>query len=93
MLSFLNRILLACIKYLGKCLCPTCLVKKNEVPNLGTKPDMKIRKEQKRKDDESCRHAIEQVRKWMFERGMDVESKHVDKVLGPRSLVPTRVRP
>jgi hypothetical protein len=53
---------------------------------------MKAREDKKRVDDDPRCRDIEMVRKWMYERGMDVESTHIDKVLGPRSLVPTRVR-
>lgn len=89
----MNRILLACIKYLGKCPCPICLVEKHQVPNLGTKIDMKIHMEQKRNDTDHRRDTIDLVRKWIFELGMNVGSIHIDRVLGPHSLVPTRVCP
>jgi hypothetical protein len=89
--NFTYRTLLACVKYLGKCPCPLCLVEKNQIANLGTKLDMKMREDKKRIDDEPRRRDIELVRKWMYERGMDVGSTHIEKILGSRSLVPTRV--
>jgi hypothetical protein len=52
---------------------------------------MKMREDKKRIDDEPRRRDIELVRKWMYERGMDVGSTHIEKILGSRSLVPTRV--
>ena len=52
---------------------------------------MKAREDKKRVDDDRRCRDIETVRKWMYEQGMDVESIHIDRVLGPRSLVPTRV--
>ena len=85
------RTLLSCVKYLGKCPCPLCLVEGHQIPNLGTKPDMKAREDKKRVDDDRRRRDIETVRKWMYEKGMDVKSIHIDRVLGPCSLVPTRV--
>ena len=84
--------LLSCVKYLGKCPCPLCLVEKNQIAGLGTKLDMKMREDKKRVDDESRRHDIEQARKWIYKQGMDIGSVHIDRVLGPHSLVPTRVR-
>ena len=83
--------LLACVKYLGKCPCPLCLVEKNQIANLGTKLDMKMREDKKRLDDKPRRSDIELARKWIYERGMDVGSIRIDRILGSRSLVPTRV--
>lgn len=88
----MHRTLLSCVKYLGKCPCPVCLVEGHQIPNLGTKLDMKAREDKKRVDDDRRHRDIEQARTWMYERGMDVESIHIDRLLGPRSLVPTRVR-
>ena len=50
-----------------------------------------MRKDKKRADDEPRRCDIELARKWIYERGMDVGSVRIDRVLGSRSLVPTRV--
>jgi hypothetical protein len=83
--------LLACVKYLGKCPCSLCLVEKNQIAKLGTKLDVKMREDKKRVDDKPHWRDIELARKWIYERGMDVGSVHIDRVLGSRSLVPTRV--
>ncbi|KAF9224453.1 hypothetical protein BS17DRAFT_655483, partial [Gyrodon lividus] len=34
-----EKILLACIKFLGECPCPHCLVKKADIPKMGMKSD------------------------------------------------------
>jgi len=34
---------------------------------------------------------IEMVRDWIFTKGRNIASSVIDKVLGPTSLVPTRV--
>jgi hypothetical protein len=90
-LSPLDRILLACIKYLGKHPCPRCLVCKIDIPALGSKHDQQQRVTGKRKDDNVRRKEIERVRKWIYRDGMAITSVYVDRILGPKSLFPTRV--
>ncbi|KIO07970.1 hypothetical protein M404DRAFT_134911, partial [Pisolithus tinctorius Marx 270] len=34
-----EKVLLACLKFLGGCPCPRCLIKKDEISMLGTKAD------------------------------------------------------
>lgn len=86
------RILIACIKYLANCPCPQCLVKKAEIPALGTKYDMR-RWQQKsiRIDDHPRRHTVELARKWIYEDGTPIGSTYMGRLLGPKSLTPTRV--
>lgn len=67
-------VLLACMKFLGKCLCPCCLVEKENVFRLGSKKDSQIR---------NRKQAI-------FDFGRGVISAAVEKILGALSLVPTR---
>jgi len=86
-----TRILLANIKFLGQCPCPRCLVKKVDVPKMGTKSDMTRREATARVDDDARRWNIKRARKLIFEKGVRIEGKHIRDLLGPQSLVPTRV--
>ncbi|KIK80669.1 hypothetical protein PAXRUDRAFT_158056, partial [Paxillus rubicundulus Ve08.2h10] len=47
-----EKILLACIKFLGKCPCPRCLVKKADIPDMGTESDMKTWEQQAQVDSD-----------------------------------------
>lgn len=87
----LCRILLACIKFLGECPCPRCLIKKADVPKMGTKLDLKRRKTNRRIDDASRRDRIERSRALIFQKGVGINSQHIKNFLQEDSLVPTRV--
>lgn len=84
------RVLIATIKNLGRCPCPSCLVKKADIPKVGTVPDMKTRTEKVRVDDEHRRYDIETARRQIFENGTRINSDAIDNILGG-SGVPTRV--
>jgi hypothetical protein len=83
--------LMACLKYLACCPCPRCLILKSRIPLIGTKTDTKRRIQLARVDSEDRRHKIELVRRMMFEGGVNITSKRIEDLLGPASLVPTRV--
>ncbi|THH19110.1 hypothetical protein EW146_g1980 [Bondarzewia mesenterica] len=84
-----EKIILASIKSLGKCPCPRCFVKKDQIGALGMKLDQK-RRENGRVDDSARQGKIKMARQWIFEKGYAVASKAVERLLGPMSLVPTR---
>ncbi|KAL1690493.1 hypothetical protein GGG16DRAFT_18769, partial [Schizophyllum commune] len=63
------RILLVCIKSLGTCLCPRCLVEKSQVHKLGTVHDMKKREQTRRKDSKRQQEQVETARKAIFSGG------------------------
>ena len=85
-----DRVLLATIRSLGKCPCPRCFVEKAQIPRLGQEVDKRLR-ERERVDDHPRRKNVELTRTWIFERGYRLNSVHVDRVLGPKSYIPTRV--
>ena len=85
------RILLACMKFLGHCPCPRCLIEKSNIDRLGTKQDRKQRRNNVRVDNHERQNWIETARKMIFTWGRSVISKAVEMLLGPQSLVPTRV--
>lgn len=88
-----HRVLLATIKYLGGCPCPRCKITKAEIPDMGTKKDMRKRQNvhNVRVDSSWFQQKIEMVRSWIFEKGYSITSKAVDTIMKPESLVPTRV--
>ncbi|KAF8230243.1 hypothetical protein L208DRAFT_1282850, partial [Tricholoma matsutake] len=86
-----EKVLLACIKYLGNMPCPQCLICKADVPMVGSKYDQRKREMHQQKDDTTWRKDGELAQKWFYKNGMAVTSVHTDGLLGPKSLVPTRV--
>lgn len=44
-----------------------------------------------RVDSEARRYDIELARKMLFEKGINISSIKIDRILGPTSAVPTRV--
>jgi hypothetical protein len=90
-IRFFTRILLANIKFLGQCPCPRCLVKKVDVPKMGTKPDMHNREVTVRVDDNARQWSIKRARQLIFQMGARINGKRIRNILDPQSLVPTRV--
>ena len=88
----MQRALLACIRNLGTCPCPRCLIKKEHISGLGTKAD-KQRRSKNRKADKRYQASIEAAREIIYKRGYTVNSKAVDRVIGSQSLTPSRVSP
>ena len=78
----LPRVLLACIKFLGACPCPTCLVSKEDIRNLGTKRDICNHERKVHTDNQVNKLMIERVRKWMYEQGQGINPD-------PSACVPT----
>ncbi|THG95202.1 hypothetical protein EW026_g6403 [Hermanssonia centrifuga] len=85
-----ERILLACIRFLGRCPCPNCLVLKSRVPDMGTKYDRKRQSENGRKDTTFVQMLIAKARKLIFQFGKSITSKAVECKIQPTSLLPTR---
>ena len=89
---FIDRILLACIKYLGNFPCPRCSLPKHQISELGTKNDKKRREKLARVDNERRRDTVELAREWIFQKGVNVKSKPIQRLLDPKGWTPTRVR-
>ncbi|KIJ07066.1 hypothetical protein PAXINDRAFT_90974, partial [Paxillus involutus ATCC 200175] len=85
-----EKVLLACLKFLGRCPCPRCLVEKDRIDRLGSKSDRHQRNHGIRVDNQQRRNWIEIARQKIFNFGRSVISKAVENLLGARSLVPTR---
>lgn len=90
-LIYLSRVLLACIKFLGKHPCPRCLVEKDQISLLGTRVDVKCREQYERRDDRFRQQLVERVRQKIFVKGTPVNSKSISDIIGVRSLTLTRV--
>lgn len=87
----LYRVLLMCLRTMGRCPCPRCLIKKDQIGELGTKRDMKQRQEQSRQDCADRRETIAMAHRRIYERGYSISSVHIERLLGLESLVPTQV--
>ncbi|EMD39369.1 hypothetical protein CERSUDRAFT_134414, partial [Gelatoporia subvermispora B] len=83
-----EKILIACIRFLARCPCPICLVTKDKIENMGTKSDMRQREKWQRLDTGALREKLRMTRRWIFERGFSLLSKHVGNVLDNESLMP-----
>ena len=89
--NLFDRVLLACIKYLGKHPCPRCLVEKSHIRELGSKVDLRRRGNLVRIDDGPRQFDVETARKLIYTQGVRINSKRIGAILDPKSLVPTRV--
>jgi hypothetical protein len=82
---------MACLRYLALCPCPRCLLLKSKIPLIGLKTDTKSRLSLVRKDDKARQKKVEDARRLMFEKGVNITSEKIEKLLRPHSLTPTRV--
>ena len=86
-----HRTILACIKYLGNYPCPRCLISKADISKCGTKRDCKIHDLKEQVDDEIQQGRIWLDRDWVYKGGSGIVSAAVERILGPKSLIPTHV--
>ncbi|KAI0063164.1 hypothetical protein BV25DRAFT_453896, partial [Artomyces pyxidatus] len=84
-----EKMLMSGLKFYGKCPCPRCLVAKDKINKMGTKPDMYTRTNKIRVDNHRRQDTVERARKLMFDYGLSVGSDRVNEVLAG-SMVPTR---
>ncbi|PSR74642.1 hypothetical protein PHLCEN_2v9671, partial [Hermanssonia centrifuga] len=84
-----ERILLACLRFLGRCPCATCYILKTQVPDMGMKYDQK-RRDNIRRDTTFIQSLLAKARKLIFEWGKPITSKSVESKLQPLSLQPVR---
>ncbi|KAF9014698.1 hypothetical protein BDZ89DRAFT_900965, partial [Hymenopellis radicata] len=64
----------ACIRSLGECPCPRCMVKKKNIPLFGLVRDMENRPKLPRTDSQARRDLVEKARKYIFDKGKSVKS-------------------
>jgi hypothetical protein len=82
---------MSCIKFLAKCMCPRCESLKSKITQVGSKTDIRNRLKLRRVDNDARQFDVELVRKMLFEKGINITSVKLDRILGPTSTVPTRV--
>ncbi|KAJ7076247.1 hypothetical protein B0H15DRAFT_790815 [Mycena belliarum] len=84
-----EKVLLATLRDMGKCPCPRCKIAKEDIPDLGTDADAKVRVDAIRRDDSLRREKVAAARKLIYEDGYVVNSARVEDLLKSESLVPT----
>ncbi|KAF6741116.1 hypothetical protein DFP72DRAFT_834947 [Ephemerocybe angulata] len=89
-MDYPEKILLACIKFLGRCPCPVCLIRRSHIPLLGTVQDDRVHREERREDTHAVRFDINSIREQLYLKGLSLESTTVQTVLGTKSLTPIR---
>lgn len=77
---------------MGQCPCPDCLIEKNQIALMGTKLDMKRRRDKARQDSDARQQHVNRTRKWIYELGDRVNAKKIEDLFHPTSAVPNRVR-
>ncbi|KAI0823815.1 hypothetical protein BC628DRAFT_1420563 [Trametes gibbosa] len=85
-----EKCLIACIKYLGRCPCPDCLVEKDKIHLMGTKRDMAIRQNKRCEDTPWLQRTLVRIRGWIFNRGLATEGKAIEAVLNATSTSPNQ---
>lgn len=88
----LARVLLASIKFLAQCPCPRCYTPKDKIGELGSQADRRQRDRDVWEDNNSIQDKINRVRRWIYEKGTNITSTYVKRMMGPQSLNPTMVR-
>ncbi|KAL1719284.1 hypothetical protein EV715DRAFT_272872 [Schizophyllum commune] len=86
--DYLEKILLVCVKSLGTCLCPRCLITQDRVCELGMTRDTKRRQRTRREDTAQHRWAVKKARNTIFNEGVALNSKRIDGILGNNSSTP-----
>ncbi|TBU51202.1 hypothetical protein BD310DRAFT_834969 [Dichomitus squalens] len=81
-----EKVLIAALRPLARCLCPRCLTPKDKVSEAGTKSDDR-RRTHTRQDTTSLREDIHRARKNLF-KGYSIAGKHVKSWLDAESLTP-----
>ena len=84
---------MAIVKFLGKCPCPRCILKKGQISELGIKRDANRRVKLARVDTPADQEIVEKARKHVFQ-GSKVDGSKVGGGfigLDSESRVPTRV--
>lgn len=82
---------MATIRDKGACPCPRCLVRTDEIAELGTPADRARRENTARKDDSERQAKVKRALSLIYEGGYVVNSERVDDELKSESLVPTAV--
>ena len=79
---------MACIKKLGRCPCPACIVSMGNCEDVGTVSDDRFRRRHPRVYSPV---KVKKARRLIFEKGVGVGSARIEKILGGVSAAPVRV--
>ncbi|TFK27536.1 hypothetical protein FA15DRAFT_549397, partial [Coprinopsis marcescibilis] len=88
--DYLEKIVIATIRNLGKCPCPRCLIPLDEVHNLGTVQDRNRRATWRRRDTDNRRDKVEAARNLIYSGFRSVNSSFVEARLSAQSWVPVK---
>ncbi|TBU49531.1 hypothetical protein BD309DRAFT_834404, partial [Dichomitus squalens] len=81
-----EKVLIAALRPLARCLCPRCLITKDQVADAGTKTDDR-RRAHTRQDTKTLQANIKRARKNIF-KGCSLAGPRVKSWLDPESLTP-----
>ncbi|KAN0088931.1 hypothetical protein V8E55_005988 [Tylopilus felleus] len=84
-----EKVLLACIRLLGQCLCPRCLAKKTDVSEMGTPADMETWRNMIRTHGQAHKNKISKARRFIFRDSATINGNRIKNLLAAESLVPT----
>ena len=90
-LNYSRRVVLACIKCLGRHPCPNCDVLMKDIWKMGRPPMGEDRIEQIRHDTAFVQQRLTKARKLIFEGKASIGSKKIEDELQFASLIPARV--
>ncbi|KAJ3531696.1 hypothetical protein NMY22_g8044 [Coprinellus aureogranulatus] len=85
-----EKTIVVSIRDLGQFPCPRCLVSLGQIPAMGLPSDRLIRTSLTRVDNAERQKKVEEARKLIYRENLSVNSKRVDSILKPTSLVPTQ---
>uniref|UniRef100_A0A0W0FPN8 Uncharacterized protein n=1 Tax=Moniliophthora roreri TaxID=221103 RepID=A0A0W0FPN8_MONRR len=88
--DYVEKVILASIKFLAECPCLLCLVKKSQISQLGTKADMRHHENKPREDSAFQRDRVEMSRTLMYEKGYSVNNQTMNELLSKWSGLPHR---
>ena len=86
-----HRILLACIKFLGACPCPHCLVLKANIIQMGLESDMVTRQTNIWHGNQELTRKVKKAWKLIIQSRATINGTRVQRILQSESLVPTHV--
>ena len=82
------RVPLACIKFLGVCPCPCCLVKKADILRMGNDSDMDAQTTKLWSNENNYQQRVHKACRLMFKGGKGINSSYVAKYTKEESIVP-----
>lgn len=91
-LSHPDRAMIATIRMIGKAACPQDICMKHILDLLGTAESRQIIASKIRKDGNARRRLVKAARDFIYENGLGVKSREVEKRLAAQSWTPTLVR-